>query len=129
LAKYYQAADIIVLPAIEETYGLMAAEAMACGCCVLAYASGALPELIDHDETGYLVERGNSTALGEALKTLYERLEPVGRLGLADAGRAKERFGFEKHISRLVELLHALVAKHAGAAAVRRHDLPRYSLT
>ena len=129
LAKYYQAADIFVLPAIEETYGLMAAEAMACGCCVVAYASGALPELIDHDETGLLVERGNPTALGEALMALYARPERIVQLGLAAASRAKERFGFEKHMSLLVDILHDLIAVRTGASATRRRASPIHSHT
>jgi glycosyltransferase involved in cell wall biosynthesis len=124
LAKYYQAADIFVLPAIEETYGLMAAEAMACECCVVAYAAGALPELIDHNETGYLVERGNRVALGEALMALYASPDRIARLGLAAARRAKDDFGFEKHVSQLVALLQDLVAVRRRSAAVR----PRASL-
>jgi len=124
LAKYYQAADIFLLPAIEETYGLMAAEAMACGCCVVAYASGALPELIDNDETGILVERGNSTALGEAIQALYAGPERIAQLGSAAASRARERFGFEKHVSGLLDLLHDVIAGRTDASATHRRPNP-----
>jgi len=127
LAKYYQAADIFVLPAIEETYGLMAAEAMACGSCVVAYAAGALPELMDHEVTGYLVELGNSTALGKALMALYSKPERIAQLGMAAASHAKQHFAFENHVSQLIELLHELVATRSTGSAAHGHANPQHS--
>lgn len=56
----------VVTPAWDEPYGLVAAEAMACGTPVAAFARGALPEIIDTD-TGRLATPGNVDELAMAM--------------------------------------------------------------
>lgn len=51
----------------EEPFGLVAAEAMAAGCPVIAYARGALPEVIKEGETGFLIPPGNIDAAARAI--------------------------------------------------------------
>lgn len=50
------AADVFVLPTVQESYGLAALEAIACGLPVVATDIYALPELVDHGVTGYLLK-------------------------------------------------------------------------
>ncbi len=58
--KYYQMADVAVLPSMwEEPFGLTCLEALACGLPVITTRSGGLPEIVT-DKCGFLVERDNS---------------------------------------------------------------------
>lgn len=63
----------------EEPFGLTAIEAMACGTPVVAYARGALPEIVAHGRTGFLVpergEGGGPEGLAAALASAA-RLDP-----------------------------------------------------
>jgi glycosyltransferase involved in cell wall biosynthesis len=59
---------VLVTPCWDEPYGLVVAEAMACGTPVCAFARGALPELID-ESCGVLVEPGDVVALAAATKS------------------------------------------------------------
>ncbi|QEC47910.1 glycosyltransferase family 4 protein [Baekduia soli] len=61
-----RAAASVVTPCWDEPYGLVVAEALACGTAVCAFARGALPELID-DEFGRLVAPGDVHGLAAAL--------------------------------------------------------------
>jgi D-inositol-3-phosphate glycosyltransferase len=56
LSTYYRAADVCVVPSRSESFGLVALEAAACGTPVVAAAVGGLRTLVDHAETGFLVE-------------------------------------------------------------------------
>ncbi|MHB0913503.1 MAG: glycosyltransferase family 4 protein [Armatimonadota bacterium] len=74
MADYYQASDLVVIPSLMEAVSLAALEAMASGVPVLATNVGGLPEVVFPNKTGYLVEAGDSTALGEAI--LYIQNDP-----------------------------------------------------
>lgn len=55
LAQWYSAADVYINFSIEETFGLVVAEAMACGTPAIVMNSTACPEVVDTD-TGFVVE-------------------------------------------------------------------------
>ncbi len=74
-------AAIVAVPSIwEEAFGLVAAEALARGCAVVAYARGGLPEVVG--ERGLLVEP-EATALARALAQLIDDADLRGRLQTA----------------------------------------------
>jgi N-acetyl-alpha-D-glucosaminyl L-malate synthase BshA len=53
------ASDLFLLPSQSESFGLAALEAMSCGLPVIASSVGGLPELIKHNETGFISEIGD----------------------------------------------------------------------
>jgi N-acetyl-alpha-D-glucosaminyl L-malate synthase BshA len=59
LIEPLNAADIFLMPSQSESFGLSALEAMACGKPVVSSSVGGLPELILHNETGYIAEIGD----------------------------------------------------------------------
>ena len=111
IAKYYQAADVFLLPSLEETFGLMAAEAMACACCVVAYASGALPEWVSNGVTGILVERGQAEALTKALESVCALPRRAQEIGAQAADYAKQTLGFERHVDDLLDVAQGMLQK------------------
>lgn len=85
LMEAYRRADVLAVPSLcEEPFGLPVAEGMACGLPCVGSNAGGIPELIEHEVTGLLVERGDATGLADALQRLA--LDPAlrerfGRLG------------------------------------------------
>jgi glycosyltransferase involved in cell wall biosynthesis len=63
LAALYSAADALVLPSLDEGFGLTAHEALACGTPVVAYRVPALTETLEGNAAVRLVPRGDVTAL------------------------------------------------------------------
>jgi len=62
--------DIFVHPARSETFGLVIIEAMASGIPVIATNSGGVPEIISHNENGYLFEQCDYDKLAELINKL-----------------------------------------------------------
>lgn len=92
VAKFLAALDVFVLPSLEEGLGLAAIEAMAMGVPVVASAVGGLPEVIENEKEGLLVEPGNPVALKDAILRL-KRDEDFARL-LAQQGQRKAHSQF-----------------------------------
>ena len=84
----YAASDVVVVPSTEpESFGLVAAEAMAAGLPVIASRIGALPEVVEDGRTGILVVPGDATALLGAMKKLA--LSRSLRAEMGREGRAR----------------------------------------
>jgi glycosyltransferase involved in cell wall biosynthesis len=100
-----RAAVCVVSPEWDEPYGLVAAEAMACGTPVAAYARGALPELV-RDGVGVLAEPGSvdslAAAIGEAagLDRREVRAHAVAEFSLDRMVDSYEQVYAEVHVSR-----------------------------
>ena len=99
------AARCLLLPTLApETGSLVAMEALACGTPVIAFASGALPEIVQHGETGFLVH----DAIGMAAA-----IADCGRIDPAHCRAvARERFSAERMARDYLDVYHRL----AGAA-------------
>jgi len=80
--------DLLVLPSIEEGFGLVIAEAMGSGCVPLA--SEACTEFCRHMETGLMHPIGNVAALTEHITMLYEDRTLLERLRAASLATAHE---------------------------------------
>lgn len=70
----FNCADLFLLPSEQESFGLTALEAMACGVPVIGAEVGGLPEVIIHGETGYLFPVGDVKDMAtESIQLLSER--------------------------------------------------------
>ena len=67
LIKLYSACDLLVIPSLHESFGLVALEAMACGKPVVATATGLVPELGLDGTGGIMVPPGDAGRLAEAV--------------------------------------------------------------
>jgi glycosyltransferase involved in cell wall biosynthesis len=84
----YRRAEIFVMPTLEDGFGFVVAEAMACGLpVVVTDCCGAL-ELIRPEKTGWIVPAGNAQALADTIKhkvmPLRDRLAAMGALARRD---------------------------------------------
>lgn len=59
LVEILSSSDIFLIPSQSESFGLAALEAMACGLPVVSTSVGGLPELVRHNETGFIAEIGD----------------------------------------------------------------------
>ncbi len=59
LPEILSVADIFLLPSQQESFGLSALEAMSCSVPVVATNIGGIPEVVKHDETGFIAELGD----------------------------------------------------------------------
>jgi glycosyltransferase involved in cell wall biosynthesis/SAM-dependent methyltransferase len=114
LPCHYQAADVFVLPTRElEGFGLVTAEALACGTPVLGTRVGATPELLEPLDADLLFGAATAEAMAADLTSLLERLvdtRGAERLRAACRRHAETRFDWEQSVDALEAALTELAA-------------------
>lgn len=101
----YKNIDIVVTPSlVEESFGLVAAEAMGYGKAVIVSDRGALPELVEHKKSGMVVCVENSDSLTEALFDLIENPSKIETLQKNAFLRAKNMFTDERMTNETINI-------------------------
>ncbi len=98
LVDYYSSATALVLPSIDELFGLVLLEAMACELPVVGNKAGGVPEAVDDGKTGYLVRQGDIKQLTDRLRLLLTDQQEATRLGIAGRQRVLLEFTW-RHVA------------------------------
>ena len=114
LPSFYQRAAAVVIPSIDEGLGLVAVEALLCETPVVAFDSGGLRDVIQHEKTGLLVKPGDSAALANALDDLLAREGRGGGLGRAGRLYALSAFAPESAARRYAEIYRQVLGANAS---------------
>jgi glycosyltransferase involved in cell wall biosynthesis len=77
----YHRAELFVLPSLEDGFGFVAAEAMACGVPVVVTDQCGAAEWVATGETGWVVPAGNVDALADVLETAILRRSDLAEMG------------------------------------------------
>ncbi len=113
LADWFAAADLVAMPSRSESFGLVAAEAQACGTPVVASAVGGLRTVVQDGVTGRLVASHEPEPWADALAELLADEPHRRRLGAA-AARAGTGFGWDATAAQVLKV-YALAAQRRRA--------------
>jgi glycosyltransferase involved in cell wall biosynthesis len=101
----YDAADILCQASRwEELFGWSISEGMAFGKPVVATRVGGIPELIKDGENGFLVDRGDTSALAEKISRLIDDPLLRERMGRAGYEAALAKFDLRMNVTQLLHL-------------------------
>jgi D-inositol-3-phosphate glycosyltransferase len=112
LAEHYRAADVAVVPSHNESFGLVALEAQACGTPVVAAAVGGLRTAVRDGVSGVLVEGRDPADYAAAIRAVLARRELLS----AGARRHAGAFSWERTVDSLVAAYTAAAEEMATAS-------------
>jgi D-inositol-3-phosphate glycosyltransferase len=115
LAEFYRAADVAVVPSHNESFGLVALEAQACGTPVVAAAVGGLSTAVRDGVSGVLVPGHDPRDYARAVREVLGRRELLA----AGARRHAGRFSWDRTVDSLVAG-YASAAEDMAAAPPRK---------
>ncbi|GAB3455199.1 D-inositol-3-phosphate glycosyltransferase [Actinophytocola sediminis] len=101
LVEVYRAADVVAVPSHNESFGLVALEAQACGTPVVAAAVGGLPVAVAHMTSGMLVAGHEPARWAESLRRVVTYPRLLARLSAGAVAHANE-FSWERTTDALV---------------------------
>jgi glycosyltransferase involved in cell wall biosynthesis len=108
LRKLYSAADVMVVPSIQEVFGQTAIEAMACGTPVISFGATGLLDIVEHKVNGYLAEPFNPEDLAAGIMWSMEVMDQNRQLSSAAVDTVKSKFDTQKNIHQFIALYNQL---------------------
>lgn len=103
LAQYYQAADVYVHAAKSDTFPNTVLEALACGLPVVATAVDGIPEQIEENRSGFLVQAGEADAMANRVIHLLTSEQIRTSMGTAAAEIASRSFGIQRQVQAYLD--------------------------
>lgn len=112
VADYMSRSHVMVLPSIEEGLALVQAQALACGCPVIATTATGAEDLYTDSVEGYIVPVGDASALTDRLQRLAD--DPALQADMREAALVQVRRlgGWRCYGDQWESLLTALVPRH-----------------
>jgi len=108
---YYRGADLTVLPTLThaEGFGMVLAEANACGRPVIGTNVGGIPSVIQDHHNGLLVQPGDLHGLVEAIRAVLEDKALADRMGRNGYERVKNEWTWPQAVMRTIEVYDGLI--------------------
>lgn len=109
-------ADLFLLPSSQESFGLSALEAMACGVPVLATRTGGIPEVVTDGQTGLLYKVGDVESMAAGALSILGDDEKLKTMGAAARARVLAEFTTERVVPHYEQYYERMLeAKKARA--------------
>jgi glycosyltransferase involved in cell wall biosynthesis len=103
------ACDWCLSPSLVEPLGTTVIEAMSVGRPVIGTRVGGIPEMVQHKQTGLLVDGGKPDQLSMAMQTALTNPEMTAAFGAASYEFAKQRFSIERHASEMLAIFQRAI--------------------
>ena len=105
----YNGSDIFVMASQMESFGLVYAEAMACGLPVIGTSVGGVPEIIINNTTGFLLDPDSPVELQKKIEIFIKEEKKREKMGQAGMERIQNRFNVKKTTDRLVGIFQSCI--------------------
>jgi glycosyltransferase involved in cell wall biosynthesis len=109
LSLLYSAADVFVIPSLQEAFGQTALEALACGTAVVGSKAGGIPEIVLDGVTGYLTPAGSAGDLRAAILKLLNEPEKRAEMARNGVRLVLEKHTLEEQAQKYETLYHRII--------------------
>jgi glycosyltransferase involved in cell wall biosynthesis len=109
LSIVFSAADLCVVPTLQETGPLIVIESLACGTPVVGFPSGDMPNFVRVGVTGLLVPSGDSAALREGIRAMLARPESLAEMRFKCRQVAVGEYSLEIMAKRYITLYEMML--------------------
>jgi glycosyltransferase involved in cell wall biosynthesis len=104
LAHCYSAADLFVIPSLDDNLPNTVLESLACGTPVVGFATGGIPDMVRSGVTGETVPTGDAAALAAALRALLDDDDKRSQLSRSCREVAVREYGLPLQAERMQAL-------------------------
>ena len=109
LASVYSAADVMLVPSLQESFGQTASESLACGTPVVAFNSTGLKDIVDHQQNGYLAKPYEVEDFAKGITWVLEDAERHQKLSFYAREKAEREFTLQLQARRYSALFQEIL--------------------
>ena len=109
LSMYYAAANVYLFPSIADNLPNSILECLACGTPTIAFNLGGIPDMVEHNVTGWLAEPKSVAGMVEGLHISYNRPELLQVWSEAGRRKAVNTFSPEQFVQKHLNLYHQIL--------------------
>lgn len=113
LALVYSSADVMIVPSVQEAFGQTASESLACGTPVVAFNATGLPDIVEHQQNGYLARPFEIEDLAQGIAWVLEDKERHQKLCDRAREKAEQEFTLELQAPRYLSLYEDILSSCA----------------
>jgi glycosyltransferase involved in cell wall biosynthesis len=110
LAQLYSAADVMVVPSVEEGFGNTTIESLACGTPVVSFDCTGLKDTVEHQKNGYRAECFSSDDLARGITWVLEDEERWQGLSRRSREKVEEEFTLEVQAQAYIKLYEEILS-------------------
>lgn len=111
ITRICSAADVLLIPSLQDNFPNLALEAQACGCPVVGFDSGGLREIIEPTRTGWLAQEATASGLADAVQTWLTTAPSRAEVSARARARFEREFSLAVHGRRMAALYALLLGK------------------
>lgn len=115
LKLVYSAADVMIVPSLQESFGQTASESLACGTPVVAFNATGLIDIIDHQQNGYLAKPYDVKDLAQGIAWVLTDRDRHQNLRNSARQKAEQAFPLELQARRYSSLYQELLKSSISA--------------
>jgi glycosyltransferase involved in cell wall biosynthesis len=113
LALLYSAADVMIVPSVQEAFGQTASEALACGTPVVTFDSTGPKDIVDHRRNGYLANAYSPEDLSNGISWILDHESRYKQISHHARIKAEQNFGVELQAQRYVSLFEEVESRRS----------------
>ncbi|MDY6899950.1 MAG: glycosyltransferase family 4 protein [Cyanobacteriota bacterium] len=109
LSTVYSAADVMLVPSLQESFGQTASESLACGTPVVAFNATGLKDIVSHQQCGYLAQPYDVDDFAKGISWVLENSERYDKLSFYAREKAEREFTIELQAKRYSTLFETVL--------------------
>jgi glycosyltransferase involved in cell wall biosynthesis len=116
IRREYARSSVFVLPSLEDGFGLVCAEAMACGLPAIVTVNAGAADIITHGKDGFVVPIRSPDAIAKHIEMLYRDQTLCQAMSDAAVAKARNELGWDRYAARLCDFYRSIRSGEDQAA-------------
>jgi glycosyltransferase involved in cell wall biosynthesis len=112
LSKAYSSVDVVVMPSLQETFGKVFAEGMACGTPTICFNMGGPRDIIEDGENGFLLKIGDYKGITNRINFLMNNPNLKKEMGKKARQNILQKHTIDKEVNHYIKLYNELLSEN-----------------